>query len=380
MRLNCWSSQTENTIKPDVVLVHANKASEIHVFGLDHRQIDNRVGVYLLQVKPDALVVETSITPAHGSMTGNLMNCTDYDPSPAGVLQRSFCQIATQIQKEGVSEASPLWKKMQEYYTGEQLAYIAALSHDIPIVYGDRPKDITYRRIFSLCSSVQLDQAFGLSVMSNYNELLTGKPLPLDLEQLQLVDVVLMREREAVLCRVADELCSGTLPQLPDAGPLKRVVLLTGADHLRGLQQLWEEGSWRFMLGNGQLAHSEVMGAPILTDQDMVVPGAGVRRALLAAYLAYNTSPAVLEYMDEVLPPLPAHHSNAYSWTFEMYMSSRMQMACLPEHMLRQVCEGVGCDFFSLLEPLRRIRPLNGGSGYDEDLGLQLRALNFEVE
>lgn len=31
------------------------------------------------------------------------------------------------------------------------------------------------------------------------------------------------------------------------------------------------------------------------------------------------------------------------------------------------------------LQPLRTLRPCNGGSGYDESVVLQLRALNFDV-
>ena len=31
------------------------------------------------------------------------------------------------------------------------------------------------------------------------------------------------------------------------------------------------------------------------------------------------------------------------------------------------------------LEPLRALRPCNGGAGYDESVALQLRALNFDV-
>jgi len=42
---------------------------------------------------------------------------------------------------ERVCHVSPL----QGQFRGEQLAYIAALACDTRIVFGDRPKDITYR-------------------------------------------------------------------------------------------------------------------------------------------------------------------------------------------------------------------------------------------
>lgn len=44
-----------------------------------------------------------------------------------------------------------------------------------------------------------------------------------------------------------------------------------------------------------------------------------------------------------------------------------------------QVCSGWDCDVWSLLAPIRALRPVNGGQGYDEDLAIELRQLMLEI-
>ena len=50
---------------------------------------------------------------------------------------------------------------------GEQLAYVAALAIDASIVYCDRPKEATYRRLHEQ-GVADLDYAFGQTAWSNY--------------------------------------------------------------------------------------------------------------------------------------------------------------------------------------------------------------------
>lgn len=60
-------------------------------------------------------------------------------------------QVASALQEEaqqhdGDITKTTLWQQVScGPYRGEQLVYIAALAHGIPVVFGDRPKDITYR-------------------------------------------------------------------------------------------------------------------------------------------------------------------------------------------------------------------------------------------
>ena len=44
---------------------------------------------------------------------------------------------------------------------GEQLAYIAGLAVGAPLIFGDRPKELTYERLMTLPSLADLDQTFG---------------------------------------------------------------------------------------------------------------------------------------------------------------------------------------------------------------------------
>lgn len=57
-----------------------------------------------------------------------------------------------------------------------------------------------------------------------------------------------------------------------------------------------------------------------------------------------------------------------------------MQLAALPDELLGQVCGSLpDCKLPELLQPLRQLRPSNGGSGWCPELGMQLRGLNFDL-
>lgn len=63
-----------------------------------------------------------------------------------------------------VDSAGVGWQDLQRQFMGEQLVYIAGLAVDAQIVYGDRVKADTYRRLDTIPSIVDLDRAFGLQV------------------------------------------------------------------------------------------------------------------------------------------------------------------------------------------------------------------------
>jgi hypothetical protein len=57
-----------------------------------------------------------------------------------------------------------------------------------------------------------------------------------------------------------------------------------------------------------------------------------------------------------------------------------MQLACLPDDLLAQVCGALpGFKLDELLQPLRELRPSNKGQGWDPEIGMQLRGLNFDL-
>jgi hypothetical protein len=91
--------------------------------------------------------------------------------------------------------------------------------------------------------------------------------------------------------------------------------------------------------------------------------------------------PEVLQDLEDHLPALPEEEEVQRQGVFETYSSHRMQLAALPQPLLQQVCGAVkGVDLEEVLQPLRDIRPMNGGPGWNEDMVMQLRALNFELE
>lgn len=100
-------------------------------------------------------------------------------------------------------------------YRGEQLVYIAALTAGAPLVFGDRPKDITYRccdgyrlevhcrslckpfshalrRLYMLPSISQLDEGFGLQAIDNYRQML-GEPLSVNIDAPSATQLITMQ-------------------------------------------------------------------------------------------------------------------------------------------------------------------------------------------
>lgn len=64
---------------------------------------------------------------------------------------RVFCQIAAALQEQGDAAKAPggVWQQAVENFNGEQLAYIAALASGSQLLFGDRPKQTTYRSVGS---------------------------------------------------------------------------------------------------------------------------------------------------------------------------------------------------------------------------------------
>ncbi|GIM17301.1 hypothetical protein Vretimale_19829, partial [Volvox reticuliferus] len=93
-----------------------------------------------------------------------------------------------------------------------------------------------------------------------------------------------------------------------------------------------------------------------------------------------NICKNVISDLESVLGPVPERQMQSYTSIQEVYGAPRMQLASLPRDMLKKLVEGLGCDFYEVLQPLRDIRPLNGGPGYSDDMVMYVRGLNFELE
>jgi alkylhydroperoxidase family enzyme len=143
-----------------------------------------------------------------------------------------------------------------------------------------------------------------------------------------------------------------------------------------GIRALWESGEWQSLLGAPDLAASPLMAAPAAPAAPPA--GAGARRGLLDAVLALSVTQDVLMDADAHLPAVPEEEEEARALAFEFYSARRTQLAALPRELLARVascargCEE-GADMWEVLAPLRAVRPVNGGLGYDEALVVQLR-------
>lgn len=148
-----------------------------------------------------------------------------------------------------------------------------------------------------------------------------------------------------------------------------------------GIHALWQSGGWRQLLASEDLAASPLMSSPPLALADMTKPGAGARRGMLDAIMSLSVPMEVLADMDAALPPVHEDQEAARALAFEFYGAQRTQLSALPAALLERVA-GVwpGCgagSFGEVLAPVAAVRPVNGGKGYDEDVVLQLRALDL---
>ena len=106
---------------------------------------------------------------------------------------------------------------------------------------------------------------------------------------------------------------------------------------------------------------------------------AGVRRALAESVVGLRVPGAVVREMVKSLGTIPKPQRQDYLITSETYGCCRMLLAPLEKSLFDQVVCSRGCNFWEELQPLRDIRPVNGGKGFDLGLLVQLRELNFDL-
>ena len=369
-------------------------------------------------------MVETALNPDHGSATGGTVRREEVLEMAAiagryAVEQRSlaFAQVAAQLaggEEDGGGGApaadSALWwdlsRSGRSGLCSEQLAYVAAFAVGAALVFGDRPKAVTYRRMLLCPSLADLDTAFGLQVSqsvfcfcagqrlwgfyikpraemgsadapphpaplqsaSNYEALAPGLPLS---GGSSLTEEVLIRERDRVM---AASLRAASLAAGAAGGCIVGVV---GASHLPGLRQSWDAPG--FLDGSAGAADAALTTVPAGAATEETAEQAGVRRALLDGVIRLTCRGDVSEDVQRELGPVAEASAEAHAWAAELYGNSRMLLAALDRGQLAQVCGGWRCDMWEVLAPLRAARPVNGGTGLDVDLTVSLRVLNFDL-
>jgi len=361
---------------PDLLLPPPKGGADIHIFGVMHADPEGwEIGEFILKNKPHSVVVETALNAAHGSATGNVASvqeCLMITNSGYGIVDartRALAHIGVQLADMANPLDSELWKEVcrSPMFFSEHLAYAAAFAVGAQLIHGDRPKLITYQRMLWQPSIVDLDYAFGLQSALNYHDLVAQmRPPTQDPAATGMTEQILIGERDAILLQ---SLYTASL----EAGAGATVVGVVGSSHLGGMRRLWATDGWREVLASGALELPKDCGEGESSEQ------IGVRRALFDGVIRLTCRNDVTNDIYETLGPPPEESFDVYDLTHELYGSSRMLLATLGKDQLEEVCQGWRCDMWEVLAPLRDIRPVNGGRGYDEELVMQIRQLNYEI-
>jgi len=153
---------------------------DVTVFGVSHLTNSFEAAEHILRTKPRSVVVETALCKEHAAERGTAFNFaqifaaihvggqTDADES-----LKFITRVAHQLRLEAHPlETSPFWENMKTQLPAEPLVYAAAFAVDARLVFGDRPKETTYRRLVSCPTLAELDQTFGNQSARNYRLLL----------------------------------------------------------------------------------------------------------------------------------------------------------------------------------------------------------------
>lgn len=359
---------------PDLWLAPPANGAKIALFGTVHADTtDTRIGDFIVEHRPKTVVVETAINASHGESTGNtidLDSALEAVNDPLADRQTfGMASIAARLRDAERAETptpiqeSETWQNLinSNMVYSEHLAYVAALSVGAGLMFGDRPKMVTYRRMLCCPSLADLDAAFAIQCWSNYHDLFSGTALEKTSDV--LTEKILFQERDAVMLKSLHEASV-------NAGEGNTVVGVVGGSHVSGMEKLWDSNSWKDIATQA----AQVPG-PVNEDPRQF----GIRRALFDAVIRLTCRDDVSMDAAMTLGPPPPEAMDAYELTSELYGTTRMLLATLPREKLEMVCSGWRCDPWEFLEPVRNVRAANGGPGYDLELIENLRTLNFEL-
>ena len=153
---------------------------KVKLFGVSHMTNNFEAAEHILRTKPRAVVVETGLCKQHGAARGTVFNFSEIFASihiggqdNAEEALQFITRVAHQLRlEEHPLENSPFWAHMKTQLPAEPLVYAAAFAVDARLVFGDRPKETTYRRLLSCPTLSELDETFGNQSARNYRLLL----------------------------------------------------------------------------------------------------------------------------------------------------------------------------------------------------------------
>jgi len=113
--------------------------------------------------------------------------------------------------------------------------YAAAFAVDARLVFGDRPKETTYRRLLSCPTLAELDETFGNQSERNYRLL-----LPEDHPLAAVPPMPAHDKFEQICIHERDEILTHTIRlEASNAEGAGEVVAVLGADHVPGVEKRW---------------------------------------------------------------------------------------------------------------------------------------------
>lgn len=370
-------AETSSQISMLKLVPAVEEAADIVVFGTSHGDGTSKgssIGEYILKERPHTVVVETALNTSHGFATGNTVELTDclYQSSgPIDGRTQMISHLALRLSEVSEPHKATLWRDLvyNPLMYSEHLAYVAAFAIGARLVFGDRPKHITYQRMLWQPEVEDLDAAFGFYSIINYCDIAPSMRPP-NLTALHTsTDSIFIGERNAVLL---DSLHKASI----EAGKGRLVVGVVGLSHMEGMAKLWKDQSWQRIISSDNIMDLSERGCKLQLETFERI---GVRRALFDSVIRLTCHNDVLNDINITLGEPSRQSLPSYLLTRELYGSSRMLLATLGKDQLSHVCGSWRCNMWELLEPLRAVRPINGGPGYDKELIMQLRTLNFEI-
>lgn len=355
----------------DLTSPSSSGRAPVTLFGVEHTLGQHWISRFILEHLPSEVIVETAISLEHGSQTGNVVTFCDGLRSNAlgdSATLGNCCRLAAQLQQIESTAIAPVLQRLGETLFAEQLVYAAAFAVGAKVIFGDRPKKETWKRLDTLANAIDLDTYYGEMVDRNYRLLLDptkGCARNLDPRKVGIVERILLLERHALLCRSLIEASArvGTIGG-------KYVCGVVGIDHLEAVAGFWDSGISEELLNEGTGGAGTPVGGSWCN---------GVKRGIMENAVALGAREEIVEDLQSTLGGIETEHLYAYNLTNELFASQRMQLASLSRDTLSSVCEGWNCSMWTILEPVRRLRPINGGTGFDTTIVNDLRLLNFQV-
>lgn len=344
-------------------------------FGVSHlEQGAHDAAEYILSRRPSVVVVETAVTSEHGDATGNVVTfeqgvsamMVDASSAPEALIFVTRLAGALRGELEPMAK-SPQWESMKSQLPPEVLVYAAAFAVGASVVYGDRPKAVTYRRLMAAPTVQELDATFAKQSERNYRLLLPeDHPLAKKANERthDCFERIIIDERDRVLASTIRE-CADKV----DANGT--VVAVVGVDHIQGVAKIYKD---KLETSKNEAEVQEIMKTPEGTPD-----APGVRIALAQRLMGLRCPPALVDDVMRTLSAdvqaLQGSDASDFEFVSEVYSSARMLMACVEDkEVLDSVIGGFKCDFSKdVLGPIRAVRPSNGGKGYSDEVINALR-------